>query len=128
MREADSTAGVRPVEGRIDGLPGWYFVLAGLLVASNDLSLQFSDRYAWVALLPLVLVAVHLVLWFTMLSRRRRYLRAVWRSKRALVLVAALFAARLLLQVGLARLTDETAPLHSYRHLVVGLVMLVLTT
>ncbi|KDN22096.1 hypothetical protein [Amycolatopsis rifamycinica] len=128
MREADATAGARPVEGEIEGLPGWYFVLAGLLVASNDLSSQFSDRYSWVALLPLVLVAVHLVLWFTMLSRRRRYLRAVWRSKQALALVAVLFAVRLLLQVGLTKLTDETTPLHSYRHLVIGLVMLVLTT
>ncbi len=128
MREADFTAGTRPVEGRIEGLPGWYFVLVGLLVASNDLSSQFSDRYGWVALLPLVLVAVHLTLWFTLLSRRRRYLRAVWRSKQALALVAVLFTLRLLLQVGLAKLTDETAPLHSYRHLVIGLVMLVVTT
>src|SRR2546423_6975699 len=95
--------------GRIQGLPGWYFVLVGLLVASNDLSLQFSDRYAWVALLPLVLVAVHLVLWFTLLSRRRKYLRAVWRSKQALALVAVLFTLRLLLQLGLGRLADSAA-------------------
>jgi uncharacterized membrane protein len=128
MREADSTAGARPVEGKIEGLPGWYFVLVGLLVASNDLSLQFSDRYGWVVFLPLVVLAVHLTLWFTLLSRRRRYLRAVWRSKQALALVAVLFALRLLLQVGLAKLTDEAAPLHSYTHLIIGLVMLVVTT
>ncbi|MEV6443175.1 hypothetical protein [Amycolatopsis sp. NPDC051716] len=120
--------GTRPVEGPIEGLPGWYFVLVGLLVASNDLSRQFSDRYGWVALLPLVLVAVHLTLWFTLLSRRRRYLRSVWRSKQALALVAVLFTVRLLLQFGLAKLTDEAAPLHSYTHLVIGLVMLVVTT
>ncbi|ADJ44727.1 hypothetical protein AMES_2902 [Amycolatopsis mediterranei S699] len=127
MREAGAT-GTRPVEGLIEGLPGWYFVLVGLLVASNDLSLQFSDRYSWVALLPLVLVAVHLTLWFTLLARRRRYLRAVWRSKQALALVAVLFTLRLLLQFGLAKLTGEAAPLHSYTHLVIGLVMLVVTT
>ncbi|MDQ7803101.1 hypothetical protein Q5425_05135 [Amycolatopsis sp. A133] len=128
MREAETTAGTRPVEGDIEGLPGWYFVLVGLLVASNDLSVQFRDRYGWVAFLPLVLLAVHLTLWFTLLSRRRRYLRAVWRSKQALALVVVLVALRLLLQVGLAKLTDEAAPLHSYRHLVIGLVMLVVTT
>jgi len=121
-------AATRPDGGKIEGLPGWYFALVGLLVASNDLSLQFSDRYSWVAVLPLVLVAVHLTLWFTLLSRRRRYLRAVWRSKQALALVAVLFALRLGLQFGLAKLTDEAAPLHSYRHLVIGLAMLVVTT
>ncbi|MEV7094841.1 hypothetical protein AB0M80_18585 [Amycolatopsis sp. NPDC051045] len=128
MREADFTAGTRPVEGEIEGLPGWYFVLVGLLVASNDLTRQFSDTHSWVALLPLVLVAVHLTLWFTLLSRRRRYLRAVWRSKQALALVVVLVVLRLLLQVGLAKLTGEAAPLHSYPHLIIGLVMLVVTT
>lgn len=53
---------IPPGNGTVEGLPGWYFVLVGLLVASNELSLQFSDRYSWVAVLPLVLVAVHLTL------------------------------------------------------------------
>jgi hypothetical protein len=132
MRETDFVPGARPAEGQLDGkiegLPGWYFVLVGLLVASNDLSQQFSDRYSWVALLPLVVVAVHLALWFTLLSRRRKYLRAVWRSKQALALVAVLFTVRLLLQLGLTKLTDSIAPLHSYTHLIIGVVMLVLTT
>lgn len=123
----DVLAGHRP-GGKVEGLPGWYFLLVGLLVASNDFSVQFGDRYTWVALLPLVLVAVHLTLWFTLLAKRRRYLRAVWRNKQALTLVAVLFAVRLGLQVGLAKLTDEAAPLHSYRHLIIGLVMLVVTT
>ncbi|MCR6484970.1 hypothetical protein M8542_19250 [Amycolatopsis sp. OK19-0408] len=128
MREADVMTSPRPAGGRIEGLPGWYFLLVGLLVASTDLSQQFSDRYAWAALLPVAVLAVHLTLWFTLLSRRRKYLRAVWRSKQALGLVAVLFVLRLLLQVGLTKLTDEAAPLHSYRHLVIGLVMLVVTT
>ncbi|SFW85245.1 hypothetical protein [Amycolatopsis australiensis] len=114
--------------GKIEGLPGWYFVLVGLLVASNDLSLQFGDRYRWVVFLPVALLAVHLVLWFTLLARRRKYLRAVWRSKQALTLVVVLFTLRLLLQVGLTKLTDRAAPLHSYTHLILGLVMLVVTT
>jgi hypothetical protein len=128
MREADFLAEARPAAGKIEGLPGWYFLLLGLLVAGNDLTRQFSDRHKWVAVLPLVLVAVHLTLWFTMLSRRRRYLRAVWRSKQALALVAILFAARLLLQLGLAKLTGGVAPLRGYTHLVIGSAMLVLTT
>lgn len=126
LREDDAVADTRP--GKIEGLPGWYFLLVGLLVASNDLSLQFSDRYHWVAFLPIALLAVHLTLWFTLLSRRRKYLRAVWRSKQALALVAVLFALRLGLQFGLAKLTDSAAPLHSYTHLILGLVMLVVTT
>ncbi|MEU4673492.1 hypothetical protein AB0F91_37450 [Amycolatopsis sp. NPDC023774] len=115
-------------EGRIPGLPAWYFVLVGLLAASGDLTVQFQDRYPWVALLPLVVVAIHLVLWSTMLARRRRLLRAVWRRKQALGLVATLFVARLLVQLGLTRLTDSVALLHSYTHLILGLVMLVVTT
>ncbi|MEV6823749.1 hypothetical protein [Amycolatopsis sp. NPDC051102] len=128
MREENFMTGPRATGERVEGLPGWYFVLIGLLVASTDLSQQFSDRHSWVALLPVALVAVHLTLWFTLLNRRRKYLRAIWRSRQALVLVGVLFALRLLLQVGLAKLTDEAAPLHSYRHLVIGLVMLVVTT
>jgi hypothetical protein len=37
-------------------------------------------------------------------------------------------AVRLLLQLGLTKLTDTIAPLHSYPHLIIGVVMLVLTT
>ncbi|MFI5611941.1 hypothetical protein [Amycolatopsis sp. NPDC051903] len=118
----------RPPRGEVKGLPVWYFALAGLLVASNDIATQFSDRYAWVALLPLVLLLVHVVLWSTMLSRRRQYLKAVWRRKQALGLVAVLFVVRLLLQVVLSRVTDSVAPLHSYAHLIIGLVLLVVTT
>lgn len=124
----DAMAAPRTAGERVEGLPGWYFVLIGLLVASTDLSQQFSDRYAWAALLPVALLAVHLTLWFTLLNRRRKYLRAVWRSKQALGLVAVLFILRILLQVGLTKLTDEAAPLHSYTHLIIGLVLLVVTT
>ncbi|WP_326835522.1 hypothetical protein VSH64_11440 [Amycolatopsis rhabdoformis] len=115
-------------QGRITGLPAWYFVLVGLLAASGDLTAQFQDKYPWIAVLPLAIVGVHLLLWSTMLARRRQLLRAVWRRKRAVGLVVALFVARLLVQLGLTRLTDSVAPLHSYAHLVLALVMLTLTT
>lgn len=117
-----------PAGERVRGLPAWYFALAGLLIASYDISAQFQDRYTWVALLPLAVVAVHVALWFTVLSRRRQYLRAIWRSKQALALAAGLFVLRLALQFGLTRLNDTTSPAHSYSHLITGLVMLVFTS
>ncbi|GAA1707238.1 hypothetical protein GCM10009765_65910 [Fodinicola feengrottensis] len=113
---------------QVKGLPVGYFVLAGLLVASFDISQQFSSQYPLVGLLPLVIVAAHLTLWFTLLSRRRQYIRAVWRSPRARMLVILLVGVRVLLQLGLTRLTDSAAPLHSYAHLIMGLVLMVLTT
>jgi hypothetical protein len=113
---------------QVRGLPVWYFVLAGLLVASFDISQQFSSDYPLIAALPLAFVAVHLTLWFTLLSRRRQYIRSVWRSSRARLLVVSLFAARLLIQLVLTRVTDTAAPLHTYAHLIMGLALLVLTT
>ncbi len=112
----------------VRGLPAWYFVLAGVLVASFDISQQFSSTYRPIAALPLVLLAVHIGLWFTLLSRRRQYIRSVWRSPRARLLVVVLFGVRLLLQLGLTLLTASAAPLHTYAHLIMGLALLVLTT
>jgi hypothetical protein len=117
-----------PVQQQVRGLPVWYFGLAGLLVASFDVSQQFSQDHPLVAALPLVLIAVHITLWFALLSRRRRYIRSVWRSPRARLLVVALFGVRLLLQLVLTRVTDGAAPLHTYAHLIMGLALLVLTT
>lgn len=122
----------RPPQGatqqQVRGLPAWYFGLAGLLVASFDISQQFSSKYPLIAALPLVLGAVHITLWFTLLSRRRKYIRSVWRSPRARLLVVALFAARLILELVLNGLTDRAAPLHTYAHLIMALALLVLTT
>lgn len=112
----------------VTGLPIWYFVLAGALVASYDISAQFSAGQPWIALLPLVLLAVHLTLWTTVLGRRREFLRQVWRSPSARLLAVGLFTVRLLLQLGLTRLADAVAPLHSNQHLIIGLVMLVLVS
>lgn len=113
---------------QVRGLPVWYFVLAGLLVASFDISQQFSAQRPLIGLIPLVLVAAHLTLWFTLLSRRRQYIRSVWRSPRARLLVVVLVAVRIGLQLGLTKLTDSAAPLHSYAHLIMGLALLVLTS
>lgn len=117
-----------PARQQVRGLPVWYFGLAGLLVASFDVSQQFSSAYPAVAVLPLVLIAVHVTLWFALLSRRRRYIRSVWRSPRARLLVGLLFGVRLGLQLVLTRVTDSTTALHTYAHLIMGLALLVLTT
>lgn len=117
-----------PARPPVKGLPAWYFALAGLLVASFDISQQYSANHPLIRALPLAIAAVHLTLWFTLLSRRRPYIRSVWRSPRARLLVVALAGARLLLQVTLTRLTDTAAPLRTYAHLVMGLALMVLTT
>lgn len=117
-----------PAQQQVRGLPTWYFCLAGLLVASFDISQQYSSNHPLVRALPLAILAVHVTLWFTLLSRRRRYLRAVWRSGRARLLVVALFGVRLLLQLVLTRVTDSAAPLHTYAHLIMGLALMLLTT
>jgi hypothetical protein len=116
------------IEQQVRGLPAWYFVLAGLLVASFDISRQFGSNYPLIEALPLAIGAVHITLWFTLLSRRRQYIRSVWRSPRARLLVVFLFGARLLMQLVLTRVTDTAAPLHTYAHLIMGLALLVLTT
>jgi hypothetical protein len=113
---------------QVRGLPPWYFALAGLLVASFDISQQFRSNYPLIGILPLVIAAAHITLWFTLLSRRRQYIRSVWRSPRARLLVVLLAGVRLLLQLGLTRLTDSAAPLHTYAHLIMGLALMVLTT
>ncbi|WP_208641253.1 hypothetical protein [Micromonospora arborensis] len=116
-----------PVQQQVSGLPAWYFVLAGLLVASFDVSEQFRSDYPLVAALPVVLIAVHITLWFALLARRRQYVRSVWRSPRARLLVVLLSGVRLLLQLFLTRVANAAAPLHTYAHLIMGLALLVLT-
>lgn len=128
MVTTDQRLPQEPVQQQVRGLPAWYFGLAGLLVASFDISQQFSSAYPLIRALPVVVGAVHVTLWFTLLSRRRKYLRSVWRSPRARLLVVALFAVRLLIELGLNLVTDSAAPLHTYAHLIIALVMLVLTT
>ncbi|MFD9701690.1 hypothetical protein [Lentzea sp. NPDC059081] len=113
---------------QVEGLPVWYFGLAGALVASYDISQQFGSTHPVVAALPLVLAVAHIALWFTVLSRRREFIRAVWRSKQARLLAVLLSAVRLGLQLLLTKVLDESTALHSYAHLVMGLVLLVLTS
>ncbi|HEY4019826.1 MAG TPA: hypothetical protein VGM75_14125 [Pseudonocardiaceae bacterium] len=128
MVTTEQRAAQSSTEQQVKGLPAWYFGLAGVLVASFDISQQFSSGYPLIRILPLVIGAVHITLWFTLLSRRRQYIRSVWRSPRARLLVVLLAGVRILLQLGLTRFTDSAAPLHTYAHLTMGLALMVLTT
>ena len=109
----------RPDE-RIQALPVWYLVLAGALVASFDISQEFPSGSPARRLVPLGIVLLHLVLWVSVLRRRMRYTRAVLRSPRTRLLAIGLGVLRGLLGVLLGQL--YTGP---HRHLVIGLIMLV---
>jgi uncharacterized membrane protein len=107
-------------EGRVEGLPLWYFVMAGLLVASQDISTEFTDRYEWVSYIPLGLVLVHLVLWFTVFRRRARYWKAVLRSPAARLLALGLALLRVALGFALQRLYSG-----NHEHLILAVTMFV---
>lgn len=104
----------------VQGLPLWYLVLAGLLVASYDMSLEFPEESMWRTALPLGIAGVHMVLWLGVLRRRMRYTRAVLRSPKARLLVIALGVVRFALVGLLSRLYTG-----AHEHLVAGAIMLV---
>ncbi|GAB3842414.1 hypothetical protein ACFPIJ_42820 [Dactylosporangium cerinum] len=106
---------------RIQGLPVWYLVLAGALVASYDISHEAPSGSPARGLLPVGILLLHLVLWVSVLRRRMRYTRAVLRSPRTRVLAICLTVLRGLLGVLLGGLYHGPHP-----HLVIGLVMFVL--
>jgi hypothetical protein len=104
----------------IQGLPMWYLVLAGALVASYDISQEFPSGSPARGLVPLGILLLHLVLWASVLRRRMRYTRAVLRSARTRLLAIGLAVLRALLSVLLGALYTGPHP-----HLVIGLIMLV---
>ena len=106
---------------RIQGLPVWYMALAGVLVASYDISQEFPSGSPARALAPLGILLLHLVLWVSVLRRRMRYTRAVLRSARTRLLALGLAVLRAALGLLLGRLYTGPHP-----HLVIGLIMLVI--
>ncbi|WP_433618573.1 hypothetical protein ACQP2P_21550 [Dactylosporangium sp. CA-139114] len=114
------TATAERPDQRIQGFPVWYLVLAGVLVASFDISQEFPSGSPARRLVPLGILLLHLVLWVSVLRRRMRYTRAVLRSPRTRLLAFGLAVLRSLLGVLLGHL--YAGPHH---HLVVGLIMLV---
>jgi hypothetical protein len=114
------TATIDQPDRQIQGLPVWYLVLAGALVASFDISHEFPSGSPARRLVPLGILLLHLVLWVSVLGRRMRYTRAVLRSPRTRLLAIGLAVLRAALGMLLGHL--YTGP-HS--HLVIGLIMLV---
>jgi hypothetical protein len=104
----------------VRGLPLWYLVLAGVLVASYDICQEFPPGNPARTLLPLGIVALHLGLWFGVLRRRMGYTRAVLRSPKARVLAIGLVLVRVALGLALTRLYTG-----AHEHLVLGVIMLV---
>ncbi len=104
----------------VRGLPVWYMVLAGALVASFDISYEFPSDSPARRLVPLGVLLVHLVLWASVLRQRMRYTRAVLRSPRTRLLAIGLALVRALLSLLLGHL--YAGP---HRHLAIGLIMLV---
>src|SRR5689334_18348343 len=68
------------------GFPVWYVVLAGVLVASFDISHEFPSDSPARRLVPLGILLLHLALWASVLRQRMRYTRAVLRSARTRLL------------------------------------------
>jgi hypothetical protein len=98
----------------------WYLVLAGVLVASYDISQEVPSGSPARGLVPLGILLLHLVLWVSVLRQRMRYTRAVLRSPRTRLLAIGLAVLRGLLSVLLGHLYTGPHP-----HLVIGLIMLV---
>jgi hypothetical protein len=121
MYGEEATVAEAPAQQRIEGLPGWYFVLTGLLVASADGVREFQSRYPWVALVPLVITLVYVGLWFGVLRRRARYWRAVLRSPKVRLLAIGLAVLRMLIGIALPRL--YAGP---HEHLILAATMLIL--
>lgn len=120
LMEPVETAPSAPDAERVEGVPVWYFALAGALVASGDLVREYQSAHPWVLYVPTALVFVHLGLWFTVLKQRRRYWKAVVRSPKARVLAVCLAVLRVALGMALASL--YAGP---HEHLILGLTMLV---
>jgi predicted Na+-dependent transporter len=111
-------AAVDRPDQQVQGLPVWYLVLAGALVASYDISHEFPSGSPARALVPLGILLLHVALWVSVLRRRMRYTRAVLRSPRARVLAVGLAVLRSLLGMGIGHLYTGPHP-----HLVIGLIM-----
>ncbi|MEV6930285.1 hypothetical protein AB0M46_38185 [Dactylosporangium sp. NPDC051485] len=114
------TAPADRLDQRIQGLPVWYLVLAGVLVASFDISHEFPSGSPARGLVPSGILLLHLVLWVSVLRRRMRYTRAVLRSSRTRLLAIGLAVLRGLLGALLGHLYTGPHP-----QLVIGLIMLV---
>ncbi|GAA2418905.1 hypothetical protein ACFPFX_04000 [Streptomyces mauvecolor] len=86
------------VEGVVlKGLPNWYFPLVGLFAGIFDIARAYPVLYA---LIPVVAI-VQIVLAFTVLKARMRYMKSLWKNKRTRFLALGLLVVRFVIRYGL---------------------------
>ncbi|MCX5388208.1 hypothetical protein [Streptomyces sp. NBC_00083] len=81
----------------LKGLPNWYFPLVGLFAGIFDIARAYPVLYA---LVPVVAV-VQIVLAFTVLRARIRYMKSLWKNKRTRFLALGLLVVRFVIRWGL---------------------------
>ncbi|MEU6054954.1 hypothetical protein AB0M94_09150 [Streptomyces xanthochromogenes] len=79
------------------GLPNWYFPLVGVFAGIFDIARAYPVLYA---LIPVVAI-VQIVLAFTVLKARIRYMKSLWKNKRTRFLALGLLAVRFAIRYGL---------------------------
>ncbi|MFE9532808.1 hypothetical protein [Streptomyces sp. NPDC006691] len=84
-------------EAVLMGLPNWYFPLVGLFAGIFDIARAYPVLYA---LIPVVAV-VQIVLAFTVLKARIRYMKSLWKNKRTRFLALGLLVVRFAVRYGL---------------------------
>ncbi|GGY70254.1 hypothetical protein [Streptomyces xanthochromogenes] len=84
-------------EAVLKGLPNWYFPLVGVFAGIFDISRAYPVLYA---LIPVVAI-VQIVLAFTVLKARIRYMKSLWKNKRTRFLALGLLAVRFAIRYGL---------------------------
>jgi FtsH-binding integral membrane protein len=109
-----------PEQDEFQPLPGWFFLFVGYIAAQYDLS------QAWPPLgfLSLAIVLVYLAVWFRVLRRRVRNLRAVLKSRKASLLALGLFVLRQALRFGLVGLALTTTAVSQHLLLAAALFLL----
>ncbi|WP_328311934.1 hypothetical protein OG432_17800 [Streptomyces sp. NBC_00442] len=81
----------------LKGLPNWYFPLVGLFAGIFDIARAYPVLYA---LIPVVAI-VQIVLAFTVLRARIRYMKSLWKNKRTRFLALGLLVVRFAIRYGL---------------------------
>ncbi|MEU5541445.1 hypothetical protein AB0G85_03495 [Streptomyces sioyaensis] len=103
----------------VQPLPWWFFLFVGYVAAQYDVAQVWPQLSA----LSVVVMLAYVAVWFRVLRRRARYLRAVLRSRKATLLVLGLFLLRQALHfgfLGLAMTANAT-----YVHLLLAGVLFV---
>ncbi|MEU9100344.1 hypothetical protein [Streptomyces sp. NPDC048361] len=83
--------------GVLRGLPNWYFPLVGVFAGIFDIARAYPVLYA---LIPVVAI-VQIVLAFTVLRARIRYMKSLWKNKRTRFLALGLLVVRFVIRYGL---------------------------